>query len=178
MRRTSNKEKRIINDYIKCDRIAVVGENGDGFNNILSKKEALSKADEMCLDLIQMSINNEGVCICKIMDYKKYVYDQNKKKKEQEKKQKQNSQQVKEIRFTPNTDDHDFDFKLRHAINFLKNNNKLKASVFFKGREMNYKDKGKVLLLKLAEKLEDVGIAEGVPKMEGRRMIIMFKPKK
>ena len=110
------------------------------------------------------------------MDYKKFLYEQKKKQK----KIKQNASKVvlKEIRFGPNTDQHDFDFKLRHGIKFLKDGAKLKAHVFFKGRSIIYKDKGEILLLKLAQELEEYGTVEQMPKMEGKRMIMFIAPKK
>jgi len=132
-------------------------------------------AEEMELDLVEISDKNDPP-ICKIMDYKKFLYEQKKKQK----KIKQNASKVvlKEIRFGPNTDQHDFDFKLRHGIKFLKDGAKLKAHVFFKGRSIIYKDKGEILLLKLAQELEDYGTVEQMPKMEGKRMIMFIAPKK
>jgi len=132
-------------------------------------------AEEMELDLVEISDKNDPP-ICKIMDYKKFLYEQKKKQK----KIKQNASKVvlKEIRFGPNTDQHDFDFKLRHGIKFLKDGAKLKAHVFFKGRSIIYKDKGEILLLKLAKELEDYGTVEQMPKMEGKRMIMFIAPKK
>ena len=129
----------------------------------------------MELDLVEISDKNDPP-ICKIMDYKKFLYEQKKKQK----KIKQNASKVvlKEIRFGPNTDQHDFDFKLRHGIKFLKDGAKLKAHVFFKGRSIIYKDKGEILLLKLAQELEDYGTVEQMPKMEGKRMIMFIAPKK
>jgi translation initiation factor IF-3 len=137
--------------------------------------EALRMAEEMELDLVEISDKNDPP-ICKIMDYKKFLYEQKKKQK----KIKQNASKVvlKEIRFGPNTDQHDFDFKLRHGIKFLKDGAKLKAHVFFKGRSIIYKDKGEILLLKLAQELEDYGTVEQMPKMEGKRMIMFIAPKK
>lgn len=137
--------------------------------------EGLRMAEEMELDLVEISDKNDPP-ICKIMDYKKFLYEQKKKQK----KIKQNASKVvlKEIRFGPNTDQHDFDFKLRHGIKFLKDGAKLKAHVFFKGRSIIYKDKGEILLLKLAQELEDYGTVEQMPKMEGKRMIMFIAPKK
>ena len=110
------------------------------------------------------------------MDYRKFLYNQ--KKKQKELKAKQSKVVIKEIRFGPNTDDHDFNFKLAHARKFLEEGNKLKAHVFFRGRTIVFKDRGELLLLKLAQELADVGVVEQMPKMEGKRMIIMINPKK
>ena len=131
----------------------------------------------MGLDLIE--INSKAVpCICKIQDYGKYLYELKRKKKEMEKKNKQNISELKEIRFSPNTDDHDFDFKLNHATSFLKKGDKVKAYVFFKGREITYKEKGEFLLLKMVQQLEEYGQAEAMPKLEGNRMSVIIKPRK
>ena len=130
----------------------------------------------MGLDLVEISSGQ--VPVCKIIDYQKFLYDKKKKEKEQKKKQKANQIQVKEIRMTPNTDDHDFNFKLNHAKNFLTDNNKVLVSVFFKGREINYKEQGEIILLRFAEELKGIGIPENLPKLEGKRMLMMIKPKK
>lgn len=114
--------------------------------------------------------------VCKIIDYKKFLYDQ--KKKQKELKAKSAKVVIKEIRFGPNTDEHDFDFKLKHAKKFLGEGAKLKAYVFFKGRSILFKDKGEILLLKFAQELEELAKVEQLPKMEGKRMIMMFAPKK
>ena len=114
--------------------------------------------------------------VCKILDYKKFLYDQKKKQKEI----KNNAQKVvvKEIRFGPNTDEHDFEFKKKHAIKFLEEGSKIKSYVFFKGRSILFKDKGEILLLRLATEVEELGIVESMPKLEGKRMIMMLAPKK
>lgn len=114
--------------------------------------------------------------VCKVIDYKKFLYDQ--KKKQKELKAKSSKVVIKEIRFGPNTDEHDFDFKLKHAKKFLSEGAKLKAYVFFKGRSILFKDKGEILLLKFAQELEELAKVEQLPKMEGKRMIMMFAPKK
>ena len=127
------------------------------------------------LDLVEISAKASPP-VCKVIDYKKFLYDQKKKQKEiQSKAQKV---VIKEIRFGPNTDDHDFEFKKKHAINFLKEGSKLKAYVFFKGRSILYKEKGQILLLKLAQELEDYGTVEKMPALEGKRMIMFIAPKK
>ena len=132
-------------------------------------------AEDAGLDLVEISPNAKPP-VCKIIDYKKFLYEQ--KKKQKELKAKQSKVEVKEIRFGPNTDDHDFDFKLNHAKKFLKDGAKLKAFVFFKGRTIVFKDRGEILLLKLAQELEDYGVVEQMPKLEGKRMTMMINPKK
>lgn len=136
--------------------------------------EALKMAQQQGLDLVEISPQADPP-VCKIIDYNKFLYD--KKKKEKEMKAKSKVSEVKEIRFTPNTDDHDFDFKSKHAESFLKEGNKVKAYVQFKGRAIQFQDRGQLLLLKFAERLAEVGVLENMPKMEGRRMLAMFAPK-
>lgn len=132
-------------------------------------------AEEQELDLVEISPDAKPP-VCKIMDYKKFVYEQ--KKREKAMKSKATKVIIKEIRFGPNTDDHDYEFKKKHAIKFLKDGAKLKAYVFFKGRSIIYKDQGEILLLKLAQELEDLGKVEQMPKLEGKRMIMFIAPKK
>lgn len=138
-------------------------------------REAMRMADEMELDLVEIS-PNANPPVCKIIDYSKFLYQQ--KKKQKEMKAKAQKIVVKEIRFGPQTDDHDFEFKLRHAEKFLKDGAKVKAYVFFKGRSILFKEQGEILLLRLATELEDLGTVEQMPKLEGKRMIIMISPKK
>jgi translation initiation factor IF-3 len=138
-------------------------------------EKALELANEANLDLVEISPKAEPP-VCKIIDYKKFLYEQKKKKKEM--KAKTTKVVVKEIRFGPNTDDHDFNFKLKHAEKFIEEGSKVKAYVFFKGRSILFKDKGQILLLKLAQALEEVATVESMPKMEGKRMIMMLAPKK
>jgi translation initiation factor IF-3 len=135
----------------------------------------LQKADELGLDLVEIS-PTANPPVCKIMDYKKFLYEQ--KKKQKEIKAKSAKIVVKEIRLGPNTDDHDFDFKLKHAIKFLQEGAKVKVDVFFKGRSIIYKDKGELILLRFAEALEKYGKVERLPKLEGKRMIMIVAPKK
>lgn len=137
--------------------------------------EALKLADEQELDLVEISPNADPP-VCKIVDYKKFLYDQ--KKKQKELKSRQSKVVVKEIRFGPNTDDHDFNFKLKHAEKFITDGAKVKAYVFFKGRTIVFKDRGEILLLKLAQALEEIATVEQMPKMEGKRMIMFLAPKK
>jgi translation initiation factor IF-3 len=137
--------------------------------------KALELADEKGLDLVEIAPNAVPP-VCKIIDYKKFLYDQ--KKKQKELKSKQSQVVVKEVRFGPNTDDHDFEFKLNHARKFLEDGSKVKAFVFFKGRTIVFKERGEVLLLKFAKELADLGTVEQLPKLEGKRMIMMINPKK
>lgn len=137
-------------------------------------KKALQVAEDEGLDLVEISPNAKPP-VCKIIDYKKFLYEQ--KKKQKELKAKQQKVVVKEIRFGPNTDDHDFNFKLNHAKGFLKDGAKVKAYVFFKGRSIVFKDRGEILLLKFAQELEEYGVVESMPKLEGKRMTMMINPK-
>lgn len=132
-------------------------------------------AEEQGLDLVEISPNADPP-VCKIIDYKKFLYEQ--KKRQKEMKAKAVKVVVKEIRFGPNTDDHDYNFKLKHAEKFIEEGAKVKAYVFFKGRSILFKDQGQILLLKLAQALEDTATVESMPKMEGKRMIMMLAPKK
>ncbi len=141
---------------------------------VYSIREALAKAEEIGLDLVEISPTAKPP-VCKIMDYKKFLYEQ--KKREKAMKAKATKVVIKEIRFGPNTDDHDYDFKKKHAEKFLKDGAKLKAYVFFKGRSIVYKDKGEILLLRLAQDLEDYGKVEQMPKLEGKRMTMFIAPK-
>ncbi len=136
--------------------------------------KAIAIAEEQGLDLVEIS-PNAAPPVCKIIDYKKFLYEQ--KKREKVMKAKASKVIVKEIRFGPNTDDHDYDFKKKHAEKFLKEGAKLKAYVFFKGRSIVYKDKGEILLLKLAQELEELGKVEQMPKLEGKRMTMFIAPK-
>jgi len=132
-------------------------------------------AAELGLDLVEISPNAVPP-VCKIIDYKKFLYEQ--KKREKTLKAKASQVTVKEIRFGPNTDDHDYEFKKKNAIKFLKDGSKVKAYVFFKGRTIVYKDKGQILLLKLAQEVEEYGTVESMPVMEGKRMTMFIAPKK
>jgi len=173
MSKPENQNK--INRFITNQSVRLVGDNVE--NCVLDTRKAIRLADEMELDLVEISSNN-NISICRIVDYEKFLYDKKKKDKEQKKTQKQNQIEVKEIRMTPNIDEHDFNFKLTHAKNFLSEGNKVLLSVFFKGREIVYQDQGKVKLLKFVEELDGIGIAESMPKLEGKRMQMTIKPKK
>ncbi len=150
----------------------MVGDNVE--IGVYPLRRALAIAEEQGLDLAEISPKAEPP-VCKILDYKKFLYDQ--KKKEKAIKSKTQKVTLKEIRFGPNTDDHDYEFKKKHAINFLKEGNKLKAYVFFKGRSIVFKDQGQILLLRLAQELEDYGKVEQMPKLEGKKMIMLMAPK-
>ena len=151
----------------------MVGDNIDG-PGIYSVPEALKIADELELDLVEISPKADPP-VCKITDYQKFLYQQ--KKKQKEMKAKAVKVVVKEIRFGPNTDEHDYNFKLKHATKFLEEGAKLKAYVFFKGRSILYKEKGEIILLRLAQDLEEVGKVDQMPKLEGKRMIMFLSPK-
>ena len=153
--------------------VRVVGEGVD--NEIHSIREALKIADEMGLDLVEIS-PNANPPVCKLMDYKKFLFDQ--KKKQKEIKAKATKVVIKEIRLGPQTDDHDFEFKLNHATRFLEDGAKVKVDVFFHGRSIAYKDQGEIILLKFAQALADYGKVESMPKLEGKRMLMMIAPKK
>ena len=153
--------------------VRVVGEGVD--NEIHSIREALKIADEMGLDLVEIS-PNANPPVCKLMDYKKFLFDQ--KKKQKEIKAKTIKVVIKEIRLGPQTDDHDFEFKLNHAKRFLEDGAKVKVDVFFHGRSIAYKDQGEIILLKFAQALADYGKVESMPKLEGKRMLMMIAPKK
>ncbi len=163
-----------INRYIRAQVIRLVGDNIDN-QGIMSLDEALKVANDMGLDLVEIS-PKANPPVCKIVDYQKFLYQQ--KKREKELKAKSTKVVVKEIRFGPNTDEHDFNFKLKHAIKFLEDGAKVKAYVFFKGRSIVFKEQGEVLLLKLAQELEDYAKVDQLPKLEGKRMTMFFSPKK
>ena len=169
----NSKEQHRINERIRVPEVRLVGENVS--EGVYSTREAQGIADDQGLDLVEIApMANPPVC--RIIDYKKFVYQQKKKLKEQ--KAKTVKVTVKEIRFGPQTDDHDFNFKLKHAINFLKDGSKVKAFVFFRGRSILFKEQGEVLLLRFANELEDYAKVEHMPIMEGKRMSIMLSPKK
>lgn len=162
-----------INDEIRSPRVRVVGDNVE--QGIYSLSEARRMAEEQELDLVQITSAVDPP-VCKIIDYQKFVYQQKKKAKEQ----KSNASKVviKEIRFGPQTDEHDFQFKLNHAKSFLQEGSKVKAYVFFRGRSILFSEQGEKLLLRFAVELEEYGKAEQMPKLEGKRMIMMIAPVK
>jgi len=162
-----------INELIRVPQVRLVGDNVE--QGVFSIQEALRKADELGLDLVEISPNADPP-VCRITDYQKFLYQQKKKLKEQ--KAKSVKVVVKEIRFGPQTDDHDFNFKLKHARSFLDEGSKVKAYVFFKGRSILFKEQGEVLLLRFATELEDYAKVDQLPQLEGKKMIIMLSPKK
>lgn len=161
-----------INDEIRAVQVRLVGDNIEE-PGVYPIAQALKMADELELDLVEISAKADPP-VCKILDYQKYLYQQKKKAKEM----KQNSTKIviKEIRFGPNTDEHDFQFKLKHAQGFLNEGSKVKASVFFRGRSIQFADQGEKLLLRFAVELEEYGRAEHMPQLEGKRMIMMIAP--
>src|SRR3954468_15824837 len=161
-----------INHHIRVPQVRLVGDNVTV--GVYSTQDAMRIAQEQGLDLVEISPQADPP-VCKVIDYNKFLYD--KKKKEKEMKAKSKVSEVKEIRFTPNTDDHDFDFKAKHAESFLKEGNKVKAYVQFKGRAIMFKERGELVLLKFAERLGEVGQPEGLPKLEGKRMLMIISPK-
>jgi len=181
MRRENNRNKftratepeHRINEKIVAREIRLVQEGEEPI--VISVSEALKMAEEQELDLVEISPKAVPP-VCKIMDYNKFLYSQ--KRKQKELKAKQSKVVLKEIRFGPNTDEHDFNFKLEHARKFLADGNKVKAFVFFRGRAIVFKDRGEILLLRFAQELAEVGTIESMPKLEGKRMIIMINPKK
>ncbi len=173
-----------INEKIRAPKIRVVGDDLEAIseeigetveNGVYNTNRALALARKVGLDLVEISPNAEPP-VCKIIDYNKFLYL--KRKKEKEIKSKTVKTVIKEIRFGPNTDDHDFEFKLRHARKFLEDGAKVKAYVHFRGRTIVFKDRGELLLLRLINELADVGGAETLPKLEGRRMIVLISPMK
>jgi translation initiation factor IF-3 len=166
------QQEHRTNHMIRVPQVRLVGDNVEV--GVYSIQEALRMAQDQQMDLVEISPNADPP-VCKIIDYNKFLYE--KKKKEKEMKAKAKVSEVKEIRFTPNTDDHDFNFKAKHAETFLKEGNKVKAYVQFKGRAIQFKDRGELLLLKFAERLAEFGALEGMPKMEGKRMLAIWAPK-
>jgi translation initiation factor IF-3 len=160
------------NNMIRVPEVRLVGENLEP--GIYSFEKAFAIAQDQGLDLVEIS-PGANPPVCKIIDYNKFLYEEKKKKKEVKAKAK--TSEVKEIRFTPNTDDHDFDFKIKHAEKFLAEGNKVKAHVQFKGRAIMFKERGELLLLKFADTLKEVSSLEGLPKLEGKRMQVMLTPK-
>jgi translation initiation factor IF-3 len=162
-----------VNERITAPMVRLVGENVE--NGIFTSREAINMAREQDLDLVEISPTAEPP-VCKIIDYKKFLFDR--KKKQKEIKAKTVKVVVKEIRLGPHTDDHDFNFKMRHAMKFLQDGAKVKVDVFFKGRSIIYKDNGEIILLRFAQELEEYGKVEQMPKLEGKRMIMIIAPKK
>ena len=161
-----------INNRIQANEVRLVGENVE--QGVFPINRALDIAQELGLDLVEIS-PGANPPVCKVVDYGKFLYEQ--KKKQKEIKAKAAKTVVKEIRFGPNTDEHDVEFKLKHAEKFLEEGCKVRAYVFYKGRSIVYKERGEVLLLQFAEKLQEIGKVEQMPKMEGKKMIMLIAPK-
>lgn len=167
------EDAHMINEKIRAKELRLVGDNVE--QGVYPLAKAREMAEEQELDLVVISDKAEPF-VARIMDYKKFLYEQ--KKKQKELKAKQVKVVVKEIRFGPQTDDHDYEFKKKHAEKFLEEGSKLKTYVFFKGRSIVFKDQGEILLLRLAQDLEHIGKVDQLPKLEGKRMIMMMSPKK
>lgn len=163
-----------INQQIRAQQVRLVGDNIEE-PGIYSIQEALKIADQEGLDLVEISPKADPP-VCRIIDYQKFLYQQKKRQKELRAKTVQVV--VKEIRFGPNTDEHDYNFKLKHAEKFLNDGAKVKAFVFFRGRSILFKDQGEILLLKFAQDLEEIGKVEQMPRLEGKRMTMFISPKK
>ncbi|MCC6815720.1 MAG: translation initiation factor IF-3 [Saprospiraceae bacterium] len=179
-----NKDNLRLNEQIKNYTIRLTGDDFDAISEVAGKtiepgiydtNQAIRWAYELGMDLIEIS-GKADPPVCKITDYNKFIY--NRKKKEKEIKAKSAKVVVKVLRFGPNTDEHDFDFKIKHAIKFLEEGSKVKAYVQFKGRAIVYKDRGELLLLKFIKELENYASAEELPKLEGKRMFVTMSPKK
>ncbi|WP_415191949.1 translation initiation factor IF-3 [Psychroserpens sp.] len=172
-KRVVKEDQHKINSKIRAEKIRLVGNNIEV--GIYETKAALAIADEQGLDLVEISPKADPP-VCKVMDYKKFLYEQ--KKRDKALKSKATKVTIKEIRFGPQTDDHDYEFKKKHAEKFLKDGAKLKAFVFFKGRSIIFKEQGQILLLRLAQDLEELGKVEQMPRLEGKRMTMFIAPKK
>lgn len=172
MKKDNLKDQYRVNGQIHVREVRVVS---DGGSEVMPTRKALDLARQQELDLVEISPNAQPP-VCRIIDYSKFLYQQ--KKRQKEMKQKQVKVEVKEIRFGPQTDDHDYQFKLKHAKEFLEEGNKVRAYVFFRGRSILFKDQGEVLLLRFANDLEEVAKVEQLPKLEGKKMFLFLAPKK
>ena len=161
-----------INEQIRVREVRIVGDNG---SSVMPTREALDIARNQGVDLVEIS-PNANPPVCRLIDYSKFLYQQ--KKRQKEMKAKQVKVEVKEIRFGPQTDEHDYQFKLKHAKEFLEEGNKVRAYVFFRGRSILFKEQGEVLLLRFANDLEEYGKVEGMPSLEGKKMFLYLAPKK
>ena len=166
------KYKYRTNEHIRAKEVRVVSDNG---SEVMPTRKALDLARREGVDLVEISPNAQPP-VCRLIDYSKFLYQQ--KRRQKEMKQKQVKQEVKEIRFGPQTDEHDYQFKLKHAEEFLREGNKVRAYVFFRGRSILFKEQGEVLLLRFANDLEEYGKVEQMPKLEGKKMFLYLSPKK
>ena len=172
MKNDKLKNQYRVNEQIRVREVRVVGDEGA---TVMSTREALDMARRQGVDLVEISPNAQPP-VCRIIDYSKFIYQQ--KKHQKEMKQKQVKVEVKEIRFGPQTDEHDYAFKLKHAKEFLEEGNKVRAYVFFRGRSILFKEQGEVLLLRFANDLEEFGKVEQLPKLEGKKMFLYMAPQK
>lgn len=172
-RRDRNKPQHRINEQIRCREVRIVGDDIE--SEVMPTRQALQLAQQKGIDLVEISPNAQPP-VCRLINYSKFLYQQ--KKRQKELKAKQVKIEVKEIRFGPQTDEHDYNFKLKHAKEFLSEGDKVKAYVFFRGRSILFKEQGEVLLLRFANDLEEFGKVEQMPVLEGKRMIIFIAPKK
>lgn len=172
-RRDRNKPQHRINEQIRCREVRIVGDDIE--SEVLPTRQALQLAQQKGVDLVEISPNAQPP-VCRLINYSKFLYQQ--KKRQKEMKAKQVKIEVKEIRFGPQTDEHDYNFKLKHAKEFLSEGDKVKAYVFFRGRSILFKEQGEVLLLRFANDLEEYGKVEQMPVLEGKRMILFIAPKK
>ncbi len=172
MKNDKMKNQYRVNEQIRVREVRIVGEDG---STVVPTRQALDMAREQGVDLVEIS-PNANPPVCRIIDYSKFLYQQ--KKRQKEMKAKQVKVEVKEIRFGPQTDEHDYQFKLKHAKEFLEEGNKVRAYVFFRGRSILFKEQGEVLLLRFANDLEEYGKVEGMPSLEGKKMFLYLAPKK
>jgi len=172
MKNDKMKNQYRVNEQIRVREVRIVGDNG---STVVPTRDALNMAREQGVDLVEIS-PNANPPVCRLIDYSKFLYQQ--KKRQKEMKAKQVKVEVKEIRFGPQTDEHDYQFKLKHAKEFLTEGNKVRAYVFFRGRSILFKEQGEVLLLRFANDLEEVGKVEGMPSLEGKKMFLYLAPKK
>ena len=172
MKNDKMKNQYRINEQIRVREVRIVGDSG---STVVPTREALDMARDQGVDLVEIS-PNANPPVCRLIDYSKFLYQQ--KKRQKEMKAKQVKVEVKEIRFGPQTDEHDYQFKLKHAKEFLEEGNKVRASVFFRGRSILFKEQGEVLLLRFANDLEEYGKVEGMPSLEGKKMFLYLAPKK
>lgn len=173
MKKDNAKQQYRVNEQIRVREVRIVGDGIE--STVMPTRNALHLAEQKGVDLVEISPNAQPP-VCRLIDYSKFLYQQ--KKHQKEMKAKQVKVDVKEIRFGPQTDDHDYEFKLKHAKGFLTDGDKVKAFVFFKGRSIQFKEQGEVLLLRFAADLEDYGKVEQMPQLEGKRMIMFIAPKK
>ena len=172
MKNDNMKNQYRINEQIRVREVRIVG---DGDSTVVPTREALDMARNQGVDLVEIS-PNANPPVCRLIDYSKFLYQQ--KKRQKEMKAKQVKVEVKEIRFGPQTDEHDYQFKLKHAMEFLQEGNKVRAYVFFRGRSILFKEQGEVLLLRFANDMEEYGKVEGMPSLEGKKMFLYLAPKK